>query len=38
MFSCIFYVIGYACVEAGYNSWLLNEGNFGVIGEMNPGF
>ncbi|CAD8167179.1 unnamed protein product [Paramecium pentaurelia] len=38
MFSCIFYVIGKASVEAGYNSWLLNNGNFGIIGELNPGF
>ncbi|CAK79582.1 unnamed protein product (macronuclear) [Paramecium tetraurelia] len=38
IFSCIFYVIGKSSVEAGYNSWLLNDGNFGVIGELNPGF
>ena len=34
----MFYVIGYACVQAGHNSWLLNDGNFGVIYEMDEGF
>lgn len=38
IFSCIFFVIGSASVNAGYNSWLLNDGNFGIIGEMTPGF
>lgn len=31
LFACGFYLIGTASVNNGINSWLLNDGNFGVI-------
>lgn len=31
-------MIGVACVEAGYHSWLLNDGNFGQIYDMDTSY
>lgn len=38
IFACVFYSIGKRSVSSGYNSWLLNDGNFGVILELETGF
>ncbi|CAD8145638.1 unnamed protein product [Paramecium octaurelia] len=31
VFLCVFYIIGLHSVESNYNSWLTNQGNFGII-------
>lgn len=35
IYACAWYTIGDASVQASLNSWLLNDGNFGIIGDKS---